>query len=43
MTLRTTLTLAGLASWLALTLIAGLAIIVMQYAFKRFVVAEAFD
>jgi hypothetical protein len=41
--LSTTLVLPGLASWLSLTFIAGLAIIVMQYAFKRFVVAEAFD
>ena len=43
MTLRTTLVLPGLASWLALTLIAGLATIVMQFAFRRFVVAEAYD
>jgi hypothetical protein len=43
MTLRTTLVLPGLASWLTLTLIGGLATIVMQYAFRRFVVAEAFD
>lgn len=43
MTLKTTLLLPGLASWVSLTLIAGLATIVMQYAFKRFVVAEAFD
>ena len=42
-TLRTTLVLPGLASWVSLTLIGGLATIVMQYAFKRFVVAEAFD
>jgi hypothetical protein len=42
-TLRTTLVLPGLASWLTLTLIAGLATIVMQYAFRRFVVAEVFD
>lgn len=43
MGLRTTLVLPGLASWLTLTLIAGLATIVMQYAFRRFVVAETFD
>lgn len=43
MTLRTTLVLSGLASWVSLTSIAGLAMIVMQYAFRRFVVAEAFD
>jgi hypothetical protein len=43
MMLRTTLVLPGVASWLALTLIAGLATIVMQFAFRRFVVAEAFD
>jgi hypothetical protein len=43
MMLKTTLVLPGLASWLALTLIGGLATIVMQYAFRRYVVAEAFD
>jgi hypothetical protein len=43
MMLRTTLILPGLAGWLSLSLIAGLATIVMQYAFRRFVVAEAFD
>lgn len=43
MTLKTTLVLPGLASWLTLALIAGLATIVMQFAFRRFVVAEAFD
>jgi hypothetical protein len=43
MTLRTTLVLPGLASWLTLTFIGGLATIVMQYAFRRFVVAETFD
>ncbi len=43
LTLGSTLVLSGLASWLTLTLIAGLAVIVMQYAFRRFVVAEAFD
>jgi hypothetical protein len=43
LTLGSILVLSGLASWLTLTLIAGLAVIVMQYAFRRFVVAEAFD
>jgi hypothetical protein len=43
MTLGSTLVLSGLASWLSLTLIAGLATIVMQYAFRRFVVTETFD
>ncbi len=43
MTLRTTLVLTGVASWVTLTLIGGLATIVMQYAFRRFVVAETFD
>lgn len=43
MSLGTTLVLAALASWLTLTLIGGLATIVMQYAFRRFVVAETFD
>jgi hypothetical protein len=43
MTLRTTLLLPSLASWLTLALIGGLAVIVMQYAFRRFVVAEVFD
>ena len=40
---KTTLILSGLASWMTLTMLAGLATIVMQYAFRRFVVAEAFD
>jgi Putative ABC exporter len=43
MTLGSTLVLSGLASWLSLTLIAGLAVMVMQFAFRRFVVAETFD
>jgi hypothetical protein len=43
MTLGTTLVLPGLASWLTLTLVGGLSTIVMQYAFRRFVVTEAFD
>lgn len=42
-TLGTTLGLSGLVSWMSLALIAGLATIAMQYAFRRFVVAEAFD
>ena len=42
-TLRTTWVLPGVAGWLTLTLIAGLATLAMQYAFRRFVVAEAFD
>ncbi|GHC46993.1 hypothetical protein GCM10007315_06000 [Gemmobacter tilapiae] len=43
MMFKTTLLLPALASWLSLILIAGVAVIVMQYAFRRFVVAEAFD
>jgi hypothetical protein len=43
MTLRTTLVLPGLASWLTLAVTGGLATFVMQFAFRRFVVAEAFD
>jgi hypothetical protein len=43
MTLRTTLVLPGLASWLTLAVTGVLATIVMQFAFRRFVVAEAFD
>lgn len=43
MTLRTTWVLPGVASWLTLTLIGGLATIIMQYAFRRFLVAETFD
>jgi hypothetical protein len=42
-TLGRTMVLSGLASWSALALIAGLAVIVMQYAFRRFVVAETFE
>ena len=41
--LGTSLALSGLAAWATLALIGGLATIVMQHAFKRFVVAEAFD
>ena len=43
MTLKTTWVFPGVASWLTLTLIGGLATIIMQYAFRRFVVAEVFD
>ncbi len=43
MTLRTSWILPGTASWLTMILIAGLATIAMQYAFRRFVVAESFD
>ena len=43
MTLRTTWVLPGVASWLTLALIGALATIIMQYAFRRFVVAETFD
>jgi hypothetical protein len=43
MTLGTTLVLSGLASWITLAFFAGLATIMMQYAFRRFVVAEVFD
>jgi hypothetical protein len=43
MTLRSTLVLPGLAGWLTLTLIGGLATIMMKHAFRRFVVAETFD
>lgn len=43
MSLGGTLVLAGLVSWVSLALIAGLAVFVMQVAFRRFVVAEAFD
>jgi len=43
MTLKGSLIVPGLASWLTLALIGGLATLVMQFAFGRFVVAEAFD
>jgi hypothetical protein len=43
LTLRSTLVLPGLASWLSLSLIGGMATIAMQYAFRRFAIAEAFD
>lgn len=43
LTLGSTVVQSGLASWLSLTLIAGVAVVVMQIAFRRFVVAETFD
>ena len=41
--ISTSLILAGLASWCALTLIGILLLIVMQVAFRRFLVAETVD
>ena len=38
-----TWTVAGLASWLTLTLIGFLAVVGLQYAFQRFAVAETID
>ena len=38
-----TLVLTGLASWLTLTLIGLLTLVAMQYAFRRFAVAETID
>lgn len=43
MALKTTWVLPAVAGWLTLTFLGGLATIVMQYAFRRFVVAEVFD
>ncbi len=43
MTLKTTWVLPAVATWLTLTLIGGLATVMMQYAFRRFVVAETFE
>lgn len=43
MALGTTWVLPAVAAWITLTLIASLATIAMQYAFRRFVVAESFD
>ncbi|MEM7720978.1 MAG: putative ABC exporter domain-containing protein [Pseudomonadota bacterium] len=40
---ETTLVLPGLASWLTLTLIGLLALVALQYAFRRFAVAETVD
>ncbi|MBD3678950.1 MAG: hypothetical protein HUJ27_11215 [Rhodobacteraceae bacterium] len=42
-TIRTSLVLSGLASWTTLTLIGLLTLVVMQYAFRRFAVAETVD
>jgi len=39
----TTLVLPGLASWLTLTLIGLLTLVALQYAFRRFAVAETID
>lgn len=39
----TTLVIPGLASWLTLTLIALLTLVALQYAFRRFAVAETID
>ena len=39
----TTLVLSGLASWLTLTLIGLLTVVALQYAFRRFAVAETID
>lgn len=42
-TFRTSLVLSGLASWATLTLIVLLTLALMQYAFRRFAVAESVD
>lgn len=42
-TMGTTLVLPGLASWLTLTLIGLLTLVALQYAFRRFAVAETID
>ena len=42
-TARTTLVLPALASWMTLTLIGILTLVAMQYAFRRFAVAETVD
>jgi hypothetical protein len=39
----TTLVLPGLASWLTLTLIGLLTLVALQFAFRRFAVAETID
>ncbi|GGE61572.1 hypothetical protein [Actibacterium pelagium] len=41
--IRTSLVLPGLASWVTLTLIGVLTLVVMQFAFRRFAVAETVD
>ena len=42
-TLETTLLQSGLASWLTLASIGLLMLVAMQYAFRRFAVAETID
>ena len=42
-TLGASLVLPGLASWITLTVIGFLMLIAMQYAFRRFAVAENVD
>lgn len=42
-TIRTSVVLPGLASWITLTLIGILTLVAMQYAFRRFAVAETVD
>ncbi|WP_317055198.1 putative ABC exporter domain-containing protein [Roseovarius rhodophyticola] len=42
-TMGTTLVLSGLASWLTLTLIGLMTLVALQYAFRRFAVAETID
>lgn len=42
-TFRTSLVLPALASWITLTLIVLLTLVMMQYAFRRFAVAETVD
>ncbi|MEL7150479.1 MAG: putative ABC exporter domain-containing protein [Pseudomonadota bacterium] len=42
-TMGTTLVLPGLASWLTLLVIGFLTLVAMQYAFRRFAVAETID
>ncbi len=42
-TIRTSLVLPALASWITLTLIGLLTLVAMQYAFRRFAVAETVD
>ena len=39
----TTLVLPGVASWLTLTVIGLLTLVALQYAFRRFAVAETID
>jgi len=42
-TIGTSLVLPGLVSWLTLTLIGLLTLVALQYAFRRFAVAETID